>query len=94
MRVNFIAHGVAKDPSYGESRPVTGATEMEEEAQASQSAQGDGDQKESALAKYCVDLNTKATKGDVRSPDRSRPRGRALHPGALPPPQEQPASGG
>ena len=49
----------------GESRPVTGATEMEEEAQASQSAQGDGDQKESALAKYCVDLNTKATKGDV-----------------------------
>ena len=63
--VNFIAHGVAKDPSYGESRPVTGATEMEEEAQASQSAQGDGDQKESALAKYCVDLNTKATKGDV-----------------------------
>jgi ATP-dependent Clp protease ATP-binding subunit ClpA len=25
--VNFIAHGVAKDPSYGEARPVTGATE-------------------------------------------------------------------
>ena len=25
--VNFIAHGVAKDPAFGESRPVTGASE-------------------------------------------------------------------
>jgi ATP-dependent Clp protease ATP-binding subunit ClpA len=25
--VNFIAHGVAKDPSFGESRPVQGAEE-------------------------------------------------------------------
>ena len=58
--VNFIAHGVAKDPSYGETRPVTGATESEEEAQA---AEDDG--KESALSKYCVDLNSKAKKGDV-----------------------------
>ncbi len=63
--VNFIAHGVAKDPSYGESRPVTGATDMEEEAQSTQSAASEGEQKESALAKYCVDLNAKATKGDV-----------------------------
>ena len=27
--VNFIAHGVAKDPAYGESRPVTGASSQE-----------------------------------------------------------------
>ncbi|MGR3757341.1 MAG: ATP-dependent Clp protease ATP-binding subunit ClpA [Tranquillimonas sp.] len=59
--VNFIAHGVAKDPSFGESRPVTGATEIEEEM----STEEGGDQKESALAKYCVDLNAKARKGDV-----------------------------
>ena len=60
--VNFIAHGVAKDPAYGESRPVTGAAEStEEEAQASEP----GEQKESALAKYCVDLNHKAREGDV-----------------------------
>jgi ATP-dependent Clp protease ATP-binding subunit ClpA len=39
---------------------VTGATEAEEEAQA---AEDDG--KESALAKYCVDLNAKSRKGDV-----------------------------
>ncbi|MFN3994845.1 MAG: Clp protease N-terminal domain-containing protein, partial [Tabrizicola flagellatus] len=28
--VNFIAHGVAKDPSYGEARPVQGAEEQHE----------------------------------------------------------------
>jgi ATP-dependent Clp protease ATP-binding subunit ClpA len=58
--VNFIAHGVAKDPSYGETRPVTGATESEEEPRA---AEPEG--KESALSKYCVDLNAKSRKGDV-----------------------------
>ncbi|MBS1301311.1 ATP-dependent Clp protease ATP-binding subunit ClpA [Loktanella sp. SALINAS62] len=57
--VNFIAHGVAKDPAYGEARPVTGSIEQEDESVT------DGDGKESALAKYCVDLNAKAGKGDV-----------------------------
>jgi ATP-dependent Clp protease ATP-binding subunit ClpA len=59
--VNFIAHGVAKDPSYGEARPVTGATEGDEELAGAE----DSDAKESALAKYCVDLNEKARDGDV-----------------------------
>ncbi len=58
--VNFIAHGVAKDPAFGEARPVTGSTDESETI-----APGDGDEKESALSKYCVDLNAKATKGDV-----------------------------
>ncbi len=58
--VNFIAHGVAKNPSFGEARPVQGASEIEEEAQAAEE-----ENKESALAKYCVDLNAKARKGDV-----------------------------
>ena len=58
--VNYIAHGVAKDPSFGESRPITGSEEMEAEI-----AGEGGDKQESALAKYCVDLNTKARKGDV-----------------------------
>ncbi|WP_353473786.1 ATP-dependent Clp protease ATP-binding subunit ClpA [Salipiger sp. H15] len=61
--VNFIAHGVAKNPAYGESRPVTGAQESEEETK-TESAQA-SDNKESALAKYCVDLNAKSRKGDV-----------------------------
>ncbi|MFC2970077.1 ATP-dependent Clp protease ATP-binding subunit ClpA [Acidimangrovimonas pyrenivorans] len=59
--VNFIAHGVAKDPSFGEARPVTGTSEAEEQ-QAKAEA---GEAKESALAKYCVDLNAKAREGDV-----------------------------
>ncbi|MEO1238843.1 MAG: ATP-dependent Clp protease ATP-binding subunit ClpA [Pseudomonadota bacterium] len=58
--VNFIAHGVAKNPSFGETRSVQGTTEFDEDA-----ASGDDDGKESALAKYCVDLNAKAKKGDV-----------------------------
>ena len=62
--VNFIAHGVAKNPSFGEERSVTGASETEEEA--SQSTSGsETEGKESALDKYCVDLNDKARKGDV-----------------------------
>ncbi|MBT8474318.1 MAG: ATP-dependent Clp protease ATP-binding subunit ClpA, partial [Alphaproteobacteria bacterium] len=59
--VNFIAHGVAKNPSFGETRPVSGATDFEEET----STSGEDEGKESALAKYCVDLNAKARKGDV-----------------------------
>ncbi|MFA9229511.1 MAG: ATP-dependent Clp protease ATP-binding subunit ClpA [Pseudomonadota bacterium] len=58
--VNFIAHGVAKDPSFGETRPVTGAEEHHETPKAEA-----GEVKESALSKYCVDLNVKAKMGDV-----------------------------
>jgi ATP-dependent Clp protease ATP-binding subunit ClpA len=59
--VNYIAHGVAKDPEYGEARPVSGAPEHEEETQ----GVTDGEKKESALEKYCVDLNAKSRDGDV-----------------------------
>ena len=58
--VNFIAHGVAKDPSYGEARPVQGAEDQQETPKGEA-----GEAKESALSKYCVDLNVKARKGDV-----------------------------
>ena len=57
--VNYIAHGVAKDAEFGEPRPVTGA-EADEDTGAPEA-----DNKESALAKYCVDLNAKAHKGEV-----------------------------
>ncbi|MCP9483805.1 ATP-dependent Clp protease ATP-binding subunit ClpA [Shimia sp. CNT1-13L.2] len=60
--VNYIAHGVAKDPAFGEARPVTGADDEEDNTV---DATPEGDKKESALGKYCVDLNTKATKGDI-----------------------------
>ena len=59
--VNFIAHGVAKDPSFGEARPVTGSEEPHHETPKGEA----GEAKESALSKYCVDLNVKARKGEV-----------------------------
>jgi ATP-dependent Clp protease ATP-binding subunit ClpA len=59
--VNFIAHRVAKDPSFGETRPVTGAQEHEERS----AGEAQGETKESALGKYCVDLNQKSKKGDI-----------------------------
>ncbi len=63
--VNFIAHGVAKDPAYGESRPITGAS-SEEGENPSKSTESDAvEAGDSALAKYCVDLNEKARKGDL-----------------------------
>ncbi|PYE82399.1 ATP-dependent Clp protease ATP-binding subunit ClpA [Pseudoroseicyclus aestuarii] len=62
--VNFIAHGVAKDPAFGESRPVTGATDKDDESETASSGPA-GEEKETALGKYCVDLNAKSRKGDV-----------------------------
>jgi len=57
--VNFIAHGVAKDPEFGESRPLTGADFGED------LFESEAQEKESALAKYCVDLNQKALDGEI-----------------------------
>ncbi len=62
--VNFIAHGVAKDPSYGEARPVSGTPEFEDTG-ADQDAVEEAPEGDTALAKYCVDLNAKAQKGGI-----------------------------
>ena len=62
--VNFIAHGVAKDPAFGEARPVQGAEERNDDDMQAAPVQ-EGEAKESALSKYCVDLNAKAREGDV-----------------------------
>lgn len=58
--VNFIAHGVAKNPGFTEARPVSGSDEQQGEPGAAKT-----DPKDSALAKFCVDLNAKSRKGDV-----------------------------
>ncbi|WP_312530992.1 ATP-dependent Clp protease ATP-binding subunit ClpA [Paracoccus sp. (in: a-proteobacteria)] len=59
--VNFIAHGVAKNPSFSENRSIQGADEGVEQDHVDPAPAKD----ETALAKYCVDLNKKAAKGDV-----------------------------
>ncbi|MDB2611024.1 ATP-dependent Clp protease ATP-binding subunit ClpA, partial [Amylibacter sp.] len=57
--VNFIAHGVAKDPSMNEPREVTGSEEFNEHDD------GVSDADETALSKYCVDLNHQANEGNI-----------------------------
>ncbi len=59
--VNYIAHGVAKDAGHSESRPLTGAENFNEEPQATI----DGEARDSALDKYCIDLNAKARAGEI-----------------------------
>jgi len=59
--VNFIAHGVAKNPAYGESRPVSGTPDSDGATETAD----DGDGRESALSKFCVDLNDKSVRGDI-----------------------------
>ena len=62
--VNFIAHGVAKNPAFGEQRFVQGSDEDSEDF-ATSGAEPEADKKESALSKYCIDLNAKALDGDI-----------------------------
>jgi ATP-dependent Clp protease ATP-binding subunit ClpA len=69
--VNFIAHGVAKDPAYGETRPVPAPNRAWTRGSDADEAGRPRRQGESALAKYCVDLNAKS-QGRCRPADRPR----------------------
>ncbi len=60
--VNFISHGIAKKPGASEARPARGADEEEDEAEV---VAEETSEKDDALAAYCVDLNAKASDGDV-----------------------------
>ena len=62
--VNFIAHGVAKNTDYEENRSISGANQSEDELEKAADDNENG-KKESALEKYCVDLNRKAEVGDI-----------------------------
>jgi ATP-dependent Clp protease ATP-binding subunit ClpA len=59
--VNYISHGIAKDPAYGESRVVRGAEDETGEGEETAEAKQD----DSALGKFCVDLNAKAGQGRI-----------------------------
>ena len=62
--VNFIAHGVAKNTDYDDLRSVSGSDQNEDNLEKSPDNTEDT-KKESALEKYCVDLNQKAEVGDI-----------------------------
>ena len=57
--VNFIAHGVAKNPKFVETRPISGSDQPQETAEETV------EEKESALQKYCVNLNIKSEQGEI-----------------------------
>ena len=58
--VNFIAHGVSKNPNYEEKK------ELDEGEQKDSSENTNGNpEKETALSKYCVNLNEKSKNGDI-----------------------------
>ncbi len=62
--VNFLSHGVAKNPAFGESRPVRGAEEAEQNEKPGRG--GNAKQaEETSLGKFCVNLNAKAREGRV-----------------------------
>ncbi len=60
--VNYLSHGVAKDPAFGEIRPVHGA----EDSEPAEKTRGeDGKSEDTSLGKFCIDLNAKARDGRV-----------------------------
>ncbi len=63
--VNFLAHGVAKNPSFGETRAISGTDDDAEEVAPREIGRDEDKAEDTALAKYCVDLNAKAQKGEV-----------------------------
>ena len=65
--VNYISHGVAKDPSYGEARPVKGAEAAPETKAQSQGAK---ETEETALAEILRRPEREGTPGGRGSADR------------------------
>ncbi len=58
--VNFIAHGVSKNPNYEETKEVD-----EGDQKNSSENTNTNPEKETALSKYCVNLNEKSKNGDI-----------------------------
>lgn len=58
--VNFIAHGVSKNPNFEETKDLEEGDQKDATDNPNHNAE-----KETALSKYCVDLNEKSKKGDI-----------------------------
>ena len=58
--VNFIAHGVSKNPNFEETKDLEEGDQKDATENPNQNAE-----KETALSKYCVNLNEKSKKGDI-----------------------------
>ena len=58
--VNFIAHGVSKNPNFEETKDLEEGDQKDATENPNHNAE-----KETALSKYCVNLNEKSKKGDI-----------------------------
>ena len=58
--VNFIAHGVSKNPNFEETKELEEGDQKDATDNPNHNAE-----KETALSKYCVNLNEKSKKGDI-----------------------------
>ena len=58
--VNFIAHGVSKNPNYEETKELDEGDQKDRSENTNSNAE-----KETALSKYCVNLNEKSKNGDI-----------------------------
>ena len=58
--VNFIAHGVSKNPNFEETKDLEEGDQKDPTDNPNHNAE-----KETALSKYCVNLNEKSKKGDI-----------------------------
>ena len=67
--VNFMSHGIAKNPAHNEERPVTGTSQQSARQPRDDNQRTDADptaqKPQDALKTYCVNLNEKARKGDI-----------------------------
>ncbi len=66
--VNFISHGIAKNPAHNEERPVRGAAEAakpHKAADPAREADPTAAKPSDALKHYCINLNDKAAKGEI-----------------------------
>ncbi len=61
--VNFISHGIAKNPRYRTSRTLIGADGTDDHPEEGKSGQQEN--KETALEKFCVNLNDKAVASEI-----------------------------
>ncbi len=64
--VNFMSHGIAKNPAHNADNPVTGAGDKTAKEPNREEPEEDTKAKTNdALKSFCVDLNAKAIKGEI-----------------------------
>ena len=92
--VNYISHGIAKRPGMSDTSKSPRGADEEEQRDGKEGKDGSRVQEEGRRARGLLRQPQQEGQGRPhRSADRPHRRGRADHPGPVPPPEEQPAAG-